>query len=172
MARGDVAPMHVAGGAPCDVTCPDADIGHATPIISDMHTTATAMTRNIDCRAMTLFEQIRFCMCCAPAELPSAENRELREHRYFRNARAAVWTHEEGSCQMAETKGLQLSPQRGSRVGELDALRVDQPVVLRERRSNHRPNVVGRARASERRCLHGVLSLSSNAAWIDRERRV
>lgn len=73
IASGDVAPMPPAGAMVGEATCPEADIGHAVPIISDARRQAIAIVRRANCWAWLVSERSCTRTCVLRLELLSAE---------------------------------------------------------------------------------------------------
>jgi hypothetical protein len=99
-ANGDVANMPTAGGMFEDMDCANAGMGgrNTTPTVNEAQRTVDAIRRGLSCGSLRCFEKSCSRIFGAPARLLSSDNMELRERRYSRNARAAVWMHDEGHC--------------------------------------------------------------------------
>ena len=99
VASGDVMPMPDGGCTVDEIAWATAPVGpiHTTKASNDAHRTVEAILHDLNCSAWRRFEESGFRICGAPAGFLSSNHRELRKHRYFHNARTAVWPHD-GRC--------------------------------------------------------------------------
>jgi hypothetical protein len=95
---GDVAPMPTAGGIFWVMDCAIAGPGdrNMTPAVNDAQRTVDAIPRGLSCGSLRCFGTSCFRIFGAPGQIALMDNMELRVGRYSRNARAAVWMHDEG----------------------------------------------------------------------------